>query len=128
MSSRLLLLALIRADKIAAGYNDYVLNVRPQLQVVSPGDRLESWKEIAGYLNRSVRTVRRWEGQAGLPIHRLQHESRGSVYAFKSELDAWRESRTQLMEVELPWNDPIYRPLRGEARFKALMQHVGVGG
>ena len=25
------------------------------------GDRLDSWKEIASYLGRSVRTVTRWE-------------------------------------------------------------------
>jgi len=98
-----------RAAKFADRYNDYVLNVRPQLQVVSPGDRLESWKEIAGYLNRSVRTVRRWEGQEGLPVHRLQHESRGSIYAFKSELEAWRESRKQLMEVEPPEPQPVVK-------------------
>jgi len=54
-------------------------------------DRLESWKEIAAYLNRSVRTVRRWEADEGLPVHRQMHRTLGSVYAFKSELDAWRQ-------------------------------------
>jgi hypothetical protein len=54
-------------------------------------DRLESWKEIAAYLNRSVRTVRRWEAAEGLPVHRQMHRTLGSVYAFKSELDAWRQ-------------------------------------
>jgi TolB-like protein len=55
-------------------------------------DRLESWKEIASYLNKSVRTVRRWESDEGLPVHRHMHQSLGSVYAYKSELDAWRGS------------------------------------
>ena len=54
----------------------------------SPG-RLDSWKEIAVYLGRSVRTVRRWEESEGLPVHRHLHEKSGSVYAFKPELDAW---------------------------------------
>jgi hypothetical protein len=58
--------------------------------------RLESWKEISSYLGRSERTVRRWEETEELPVHRLHHEKRGSVYAYASELDAWRESRSHL--------------------------------
>lgn len=57
-----------------------------------PGDRLESWKEIAVYLNRSVRTVRRWEREESLPVHRHMHRTLASVYANKSELEAWRQS------------------------------------
>lgn len=52
-------------------------------------ERLDSWKEIAAYLNRSVRTVRRWEQEEGLPVHRHMHRALGSVYAYGSELDAW---------------------------------------
>jgi len=55
-------------------------------------DRLDSWKEIAAYLNRSVRTVRRWEADEGLPVHRHMHRSLGSVYAFRPEIDAWRQA------------------------------------
>jgi TolB-like protein/Flp pilus assembly protein TadD len=58
-----------------------------------PEGRLDSWKEIAAHLGRSVRTVQRWERQEGLPVHRLQHEKQGSVYALVSELDAWWEER-----------------------------------
>ncbi|MFL6246223.1 MAG: tetratricopeptide repeat protein [Thermoanaerobaculia bacterium] len=58
---------------------------------VSAG-RLDSWKEIAAYLHRSVRTVRRWERDEGLPVHRHMHQTLGSVYAEKSELDAWRDA------------------------------------
>ena len=54
-----------------------------------PIDRLESWKEIASYLKRDVRTVQRWEKTAGMPAHRLHIEKSGSVYAYRSELDAW---------------------------------------
>src|SRR4029450_2663717 len=56
-------------------------------------DRLESWKQTAAYLNRGVRTVRRWETAEGLPVHRHMHRSLGSVYAYKSEIDAWRQTR-----------------------------------
>ena len=53
-----------------------------------PEDRLDSWKEIAAYLNRSLSTVQRWERDEGLPVHRHQHDIIGSVYAFKPELEA----------------------------------------
>lgn len=62
-------------------------------------DRLDSWKEIAAYLNRSERTVRRWEDKEELPVHRLQHDKRGSVYAYTRELDAWRGSRRVVVEA-----------------------------
>ena len=57
-------------------------------------DRLDSWKEIAVYLNRSVRTLYRWEKDEGLPVHRHQHKELGSVFAYKSELDAWVSARS----------------------------------
>ncbi len=58
-----------------------------------PETPLESWKEIAAYLQRDARTVRRWEQAEGLPVHRHQHRARSSVYAYPSELDAWRAGR-----------------------------------
>jgi Tol biopolymer transport system component len=54
---------------------------------------LDSWKEIASYLNRSEKTVRRWEENEGLPVHRLPHEKRSSVYAYTEELETWWKSR-----------------------------------
>ena len=56
-------------------------------------DRLDSWKEIASYLNRDVTTVQRWEKREGMPIHRHLHDKIGSVYASRAELDAWTRSR-----------------------------------
>ena len=56
-------------------------------------DRLDSWKEIAAYLGRGIRTVQRWEREEGLPVHRLAHEKRGTIYARREELAAWWESR-----------------------------------
>jgi len=58
-------------------------------------ERLESWKEIAAYLGRGVTTVQRWEQEEGLPVHRLPHAKKGSVFAFKPELDSWRVNRVQ---------------------------------
>ncbi len=58
-----------------------------------PEVRLDSWKEIAAYLNRDVTTVQRWEKREGMPVHRHLHDKRGSVYALTEELDAWIQSR-----------------------------------
>jgi hypothetical protein len=57
--------------------------------------RLDSWKDIANYLNRSVRTVQRWEMAEAMPVHRHRHGTGGSVYAYPHEVDAWRSSRSQ---------------------------------
>ena len=65
-----------------------------------PDLRLDSWKEIAAYLGRTERTVRRWEQSEALPVHRLVHEKRGSIYAYRSELDAWLASRAPLAARE----------------------------
>ncbi|HMD22239.1 MAG TPA: hypothetical protein VKH40_18075, partial [Alloacidobacterium sp.] len=77
--------------------------------VRAPEDRLDSWKEIATYLNRDVTTVQRWEKREGMPVHRHVHDKRGSVYALTEELDAWMQSRRSReieqenqAEVELP--------------------------
>lgn len=59
----------------------------------SRADRLDSWKDIAGYLQRDVSTVQRWEKREGMPVHRHVHEKQGSVYAYRSELDGWWRSR-----------------------------------
>ncbi len=61
-------------------------------------DRLDSWKEIAVYLKRSVRTVTRWEREEGLPVHRHLHSKSGTVYAYEAELDAWWTNRGKQLE------------------------------
>jgi hypothetical protein len=64
-------------------------------------DRLDSWKDIAHYLNRSVRTVQRWERLEAMPVHRHCHGTGDSVYAYKQEVDAWRSSRSQRKRLTL---------------------------
>jgi TolB-like protein/Tfp pilus assembly protein PilF len=61
----------------------------------NPAERLDSWKEIAVYLRRDVRTVQRWEKKEGLPVYRHQHEKLGSIFAYRSELAAWFKGRQQ---------------------------------
>ena len=88
----------------------------------SEADRLDSWKEIAAYLGRETRTVQGWEKNESLPIHRHQHARQGSVYAFKSELDAWREARKQIPDEPAPATPATPRH---PARLVALL--VGAG-
>ena len=80
---------------------------------------LESWKEIAAYLKRGVRTVKRWENSEGLPVHRHMHKSRSSVYAYPSELDAWWAKRPPAEEAAPEsW---FLRPARAMALAAALL-------
>ena len=53
------------------------------------GPRLDSWKEIAAYLKRDIRTVQRWEKTANLPVRRLQKAGLRAVFAYAAELDEW---------------------------------------
>ncbi|MBI4478930.1 MAG: hypothetical protein HY651_02805, partial [Acidobacteria bacterium] len=70
---------------------------------------LESWKEIAAYLKRDTRTVRRWEKSERLPVRRHLHQARSSVYAYPSELDAWWATRRPAAEEATPlWRQPAF--------------------
>lgn len=64
--------------------------------------RLESWKEIAAYFRRDIRTVQRWERTEGLPVHRHSHAKGGTVFAEKRELDLWWESRHLRLAPDAP--------------------------
>ena len=52
---------------------------------------LTSWKEIAQYAGKSVRTVQRWEVEFGLPVRRPNGAGRrkSSVLIHRNDLDAW---------------------------------------
>jgi Tol biopolymer transport system component len=66
----------------------------------SSEDRLGSWKAIAAYLKRDITTVQRWERREGMPVHRHVHDKRGSVYAFRAELDSWLKNRRPRLDPE----------------------------
>ena len=57
--------------------------------------QLDSWKEIATFFARTVRTVQRWESAEDLPVYHHIHVKRSSVYALESELIAWRDARSR---------------------------------
>jgi adenylate cyclase len=58
-------------------------------------EQLGSWKEIAAYLGREVRTVQRWAATRGLPVRRLPGSKRPRVFSFTHEVDAWLRARRQ---------------------------------
>lgn len=62
---------------------------------------LNSWKEIAAYLGRGVRTVQRWERELRLPVHRIGKGKRSPVYALIPQLKFWLTT-TSTNSVALP--------------------------
>ena len=74
------------------------------------GRRLDSWKEIAAYLGRDIRTAQRWERSEGLPVKRHLHQSQYTVYAFRSEIDTWLKERRLPAEPAAP--APVFTPTR----------------
>lgn len=57
----------------------------------APIDRkiLCSWKEIAAYMGRGVRTIQRYERAYRLPVRRPAGKDRSAVMAFSDEVDTW---------------------------------------
>jgi hypothetical protein len=55
---------------------------------------LSSWKDIARYMGKGVRTVQRWERHLGLPVRRpngVSHKS--AVLLDRTDLDTWLATR-----------------------------------
>jgi hypothetical protein len=70
------------------------ITVYPKIGPTEPGanelaGRLDSWKGIAAFFHRSVRTVQRWERLEGMPVYRHSHGAGDSVFAYRSELNLW---------------------------------------
>jgi len=93
-----------------------------------PEDRLDSWKEIAAYLNRDVTTVQRWEKRERMPVHRHLHDRIGSVYASRAELDGWSRSRnlTPVQEPEASVSATLTPPRPGSTRWKPVLSVTAV--
>lgn len=67
---------------------------------------LTSWKEIAAYLGKGVRTVQRWEQQFGLPVRRPNERIKGIVHATTDELDAWLATQWSQRPKEMSFAFP----------------------
>src|SRR6266700_6395320 len=99
---------------------------RPNTHADPRGRRLESWKEIAAYLGRDVTTVRRWERREGLPVYRILHSKLGSVYAYTTELDAWRDGRAGAATDVAEDADPVLEIPRHGLRARRWLVVCGV--
>jgi hypothetical protein len=62
---------------------------------------LSSWKDIARYLGKGVRTVQRWERHLGLPVRRpIGAAQKSSVILYRGDVDAWLATRFSARTLE----------------------------
>jgi tetratricopeptide (TPR) repeat protein len=96
------------------------------MEQISPTDgtsgRLDSWKEIALFFSKDVRTVKRWEKERALPVHRAPGKPGGSVYAFTDELTRWLNASSAKLEEVAPGPDPAATvpPVRSSTVFRIV--------
>jgi tetratricopeptide (TPR) repeat protein len=83
-----------------------------------PARTLVSWKEIAVFLNYSESTVKRWERDRGLPVHRIPGGDRGGVFAYSDELVDWVRGKA----LELETADTSDQRTTGSAETGALSE------
>jgi len=91
-----------------------------------PPKLLGSWKEIACYLGKGVRTVQRWEQCFGLPVRRPESAWRGVVCATPQELDAWLNTRwIQKVSKSAPAiSDPLRLTIRSGIQAHEELLHT----
>ncbi len=73
---------------------------------------LNSWKEVAAYLGRGVRTAQRWEHDLGLPVHHQGGTRHSAVAAIPEELDGWLHRTPLHIGEKMRRSDtvPVVRP------------------
>ena len=73
--------------------------------------RLDSWKEIGSFFGRDERTVKRWERERRLPVHRVPGSGRGRVFAYQNELEEWlRDAELEAYAPEAPIENASHAP------------------
>lgn len=72
------------------------------METVGKSEILNSWKEVAEYLGRGIRTVQRWEQDLGLPVRRPRGKRRSAVMALRQDLDNWVRQRPQINGEPVP--------------------------
>lgn len=112
-------------------------------QPIESRDRVEGWGEIAGYLRVSERTAqgREKQGSPRLPVHR---DTKGRVFAYCADLDAWKalwensqEKKTKNSEPEKVQTETVEppadlaktrsRPESSRLRIRQKFSLVGLG-
>jgi hypothetical protein len=81
-----------------------------------PDERFVSWKRIAQYLQCSERTARRWAAEEGLPVHRHTGGAQSSVFAWRTELDAWLKKWPEGAGGPAPAGPAVARGEAGKAK------------
>jgi hypothetical protein len=62
---------------------------------------LSSWKDIASYLGKGVRTVQRWERHLGLPVRRpIGASQKSAVLLYRGDVDTWLATRFSARGLE----------------------------
>jgi hypothetical protein len=84
--------------------------------------RLDSWKSIADYLERSPRTVQRWHAYHALPVHHFGG-LKGSVFAYGEEIDRWMMSLAQQSRLSDVGSDDTLVTRRSQSRELVLRAH-----
>jgi hypothetical protein len=94
------------------------------LSSLNVSDRLDSWKEIATYLKRTVRTVQRWEKREGLPVHGHFHLKSRNVYGLKDEIDVWLTVRGQNPSKSPPMQRRLGQVVNGLNPLSQVMKQM----
>ena len=85
---------------------------------------LNSWKEIATFLDRGVRTVQRWERDQHLPVHRVGSGPEAPVFAFEGELRTWQRGFAAANGLPLTTpKSPIATLSASQTRSRDLQHH-----
>lgn len=79
-----------------------------------------SWKEIAAYFDRGVRTVQRWHSELHMPVHKVRATPRSPVFAYKAELDLWMQQNALRERSEYPYSIALERVHLSSSAEKAV--------
>ena len=90
--------------------------------------RLQTWKEVAAFFDKDERTVKRWEAERGLPIHRLPGGARSRIYAEVSELQAWLSGGPGAVADADAADEPGGGPTAAEAPRSGMLRSLALAG
>ncbi len=80
---------------------------------------LNSWKEVARYLGRGVRTVQRWEKELGLPIRRPWNRPHSAVVAIPAEINTWISDTRHVGAAQPPSSHTASNIIASRAKLKS---------
>jgi len=94
--------------------------------VMSSQAVLNSWKEIAEYVGRGVRTLQRWEQFYSFPVHRPAGNHKSAVFAVPTEVDEWLRTRPMHVQGEADGHAVANEQMESElVTLKTLVKDLG---